>query len=64
MELENGGNASSRVDNAAYTMCTNIKGFSQKKSYLIYFTNSANGAGDTRRELLRIFVPDYDRADL
>lgn len=131
-ELENGGNASSRVDNAAYTLRTNVKDFSkfldalmagkglrkktfkammlpyrkldidgmyfglgirvcpeasnygyvwshsgsnrnfrckfwvfpQKKSYLIYFTNSANGAGDTRRNLLGIFVPDYDCADL
>lgn len=38
--------------------------FPNKKSYLIYFTNSANGAGSTRKKLLKVFVPDYDCADL
>ena len=131
-ELENGGQASNRVDNAAYTLRTNVKDFSkfldalmvgkglsaetfqammtpyraldtegmffglgirltptasnwspiwshsgsnrnfrckfwvfpEKQSYLIYFTNSVNGAGEARKQLVKIFVPDYDCADL
>lgn len=129
--LESSGQASSRVDNAAYTLRTNVKDFSlflealmkgkglkkktfremmspqrlidakglyfglgirvtpesnfgpvwshsgsnrnfrckfwlfpEKRSYLIYFTNSENGGGDTRNDLLDIFIPDYDCTDL
>lgn len=131
-KVENGGKASGNVDNAAFTLRTNVKDFSKfldalmegrgltsetfnammtpyrnldkegmffglgirvtptasnygrvwshggsnrnfrckfwvfpdRKSYLIYFTNSANGGGGTRKDLLEIFVPDYNRADL
>ena len=38
--------------------------FPDKKSYLIYFTNSENGGGDTRKDLIDIFIPDYDCTDL
>ncbi len=38
--------------------------FPEKKSYLIYFTNSENGGGDTRKDLIEIFIPDYDCTDL
>ncbi len=132
VDLENGGQASKRAANAAYTMRTNVKDFSlflsalmegkglkketfeammtpyrpldtegmyfglgirvtpeasnygpvwshsgsnrnfkckfwvfpEKKSYLIYFTNSENGGGDTRKALIDIFIPDYNCADL
>ena len=38
--------------------------FPDKKNYLIYFTNSENGGGDTRKDLIEIFIPDYDCTDL
>ncbi len=131
-DLENSGQASDRVDNAAYTMRTNVKDFSlflealmkgkglkeetfkamtsphrklgtegmyfglgirvtpdasnygpvwshsgsnrnfrckfwlfpEKESYLVYFTNSENGGGDTKKDILNLFIPDYDCADL
>lgn len=33
--------------------------FPERKSYLIYFTNSAKGAGETHRLMREIFFPDY-----
>jgi CubicO group peptidase (beta-lactamase class C family) len=33
--------------------------FPKTGTYLIYFTNSANGAGDTAKNVFQIFLPDY-----